>query len=123
MGGGVSAGGKGGSPSGTLNANLSPRQWAHSAGVQSSGYANSESQPAAEGGPSDWFPLREGIKAGIEERAPSLCALVSPKTNASSFLMEALWRWVHPEEQMVTGTATGGPPTRAHSRCFRIINR
>lgn len=66
---------------------------AHSAGVQSSGYANSESQPAVEGEPSNWFSLREGIKAGIEEWAPSLCALVSPKTNASSFLMEALWRW------------------------------
>lgn len=38
-------------------------------------------------------PQGRGIKAGTEERAPSLCTLVSPKTNASSFLMEALWRW------------------------------
>lgn len=52
-----------------------------------------------QGEPSDWYPLREGIKAGIEEWAPSLCALVSPKTNASSFLMEALWRWSTPRNR------------------------
>lgn len=86
-GGGVRRGGGVGSPSGTLKANLLPRQWAHSAGVQSSGYANAH--PTVEGGPSGRFPLKEGINVGIEERAPSLCALVSPKTNASSFLMEA----------------------------------
>lgn len=37
--------------------------------------------------------LNRGIKAGMEGWAPSLCALVSPKTNASSCPMEAAWRW------------------------------
>lgn len=73
--------------------------------------------------PATGSPQGRGIKAGIEEWAPSLCALVSPKTNASSFLMEALWKWSTLRNRWWWGQKTGGHSSHAHSWSFWMKNR
>lgn len=93
-----------GSPSGTLKGNLLPRQWDHSVGVPCARLTKVSHQPRASwGNGGGWGGIALWVRVGFtergetpgsfqwrdqsrdrERRAPSLCAVVSPKTNAPS---------------------------------------